>query len=138
MLNRHEIREAAFKALFAIDADPAVDRDLTYAAVLPEDEPIPGYMLQLVDGVSAKNAELDEKIAGRLKKGWTLGRLSKTDLIILRLGLYEILYEDDLPSKAAVNEAVEIAKTFADEKSAKFINGVLAYFVNAETAAKQD
>ena len=134
MLNRHEIREAAFQALFAIDKNPDADRDITYAAVLPEDEVIPGYMLQLIDGVSAHTAELDEKISGKLKSGWNLNRISKTDLIILRLGLYEIQYEDDLPDKSAINEAVEIAKTYADEKSAKFINGVLANFIPADEA----
>ncbi|WDF83667.1 transcription antitermination factor NusB [Lacticaseibacillus pabuli] len=134
MLNRHEIREAAFKALFAIDKNPDADRDVTYAAVLPEDEVIPGYMLQLIDGVSEHTADLDEKLSGKLKSGWTLSRISKTDLIILRLGLYEIQYEDDLPDKSAINEAVEIAKTYADEQSAKFINGVLANFISAQEA----
>lgn len=130
MLNRHEIREAAFKALFAFDNNPEADRDVTYAAVLPEEESVPAYMLTLVEGVMANQAVLDETLTKHLKSGWTLGRISKTDLMILRLGLYEMQYEDDLPAKAAVNEAVELAKVYADEKSAKFINGVLANFIN--------
>lgn len=130
MLNRHEIREAAFKALFALDNNPEADRDVTYAAVLPDEETVPGYMLTLVDGVMSRQAELDAALTAHLKSGWTLGRISKTDLMILRLGLYEMQYEDDLPAKAAVNEAVELAKVYADEKSAKFINGVLANFIS--------
>jgi N utilization substance protein B len=129
MLTRHAIREAAFQTLFAIDADPDIDREMTYTAVLPEDETIPGYMLSLVDGVTLHQAELDKDIAAHLKKGWSLGRLSKTSLIILRLGLYEIKYESDLPDKAALNEAIELAKKFADAQTASFINGILAHFI---------
>ncbi|WP_155286708.1 transcription antitermination factor NusB [Lacticaseibacillus zhaodongensis] len=137
MLKRHEIREAAFKVLFALDTSPDADRDMAYAAALPENEAVPAYMLKLIDGVTANQDALDAQLSTHLKKGWTLKRLSKTDLIILRLGLFEITDEDDLPAKAAINEAVELAKTYADEQSAKFINGVLAHFVDAEdTAAK--
>lgn len=135
MLNRHKIREAAFKVLFALDASPDADRDMAYAAALPENETVPAYMLQLVDGVTANQASLDAQISQHLKKGWKLQRLSKTNLIILRLGLFEITDEDDLPAKAAINEAVELAKTYADDQSAKFINGVLAHFVDPEDNA---
>ena len=84
-----------------------------------------GYINDIVQGVMAKKEELDEKIRKYLK-GWTMDRISKTDLAILRLAIYEITYRDDIPYKVSVNEAVELAKTFSDSTSSSFINGVLA------------
>lgn len=135
MLTRHAIREAAFQTLFAIDANPDADREMTYTAVLPEGETIPGFLISLVDGVALHQTELDAEITAHLKKGWTLSRLSKTSLIIMRLGLYEIKYEDDLPDKAALNEAIELGKKFADEQTARFINGILANFIEPAAQA---
>lgn len=129
MLTRHDIRVAAFKTLFAIDTNTDADSEMIYAAILPEEEDVPDYLISLVDGVTDRREELDQAISEHLKKGWTLSRLSKTSLIILRLGLYEIKYEQDLPDKAAVNEAVELGKTFADNQTAGFINGILANFI---------
>ncbi len=137
MLTRHAIREAAFQTLFAIDANPDADREMTYTAVLPEEEIIPGYLISLVDGVLEHREDLDKAISEHLKKGWSLGRLSKTSLIIMRLGLYEIKYEDDLPDKAALNEAIELGKKFADAQTAGFINGILAHFISPETTQAQ-
>ncbi|WP_127848678.1 transcription antitermination factor NusB [Lacticaseibacillus hulanensis] len=134
MLTRHAIREAAFQTLFAIDANPDADREMTYTAVLPEDEPIPSYLISLVDGVLAHKDELDQELSGHLKKGWSLGRLSKTSLVIMRLGLYEIQFESDLPDKAALNEAIELGKKFADTQTAGFINGILANFIRPAEA----
>ena len=129
MRNRHEIREAAFQSLFALNANPEADHAAVYADVLASGEEVPDYLTELVDGVLAHQAELDEAISAKLKKGWTLSRLTKTDLIVLRLGLYEIQYETAMPDKAAINEALEIAKTYSDEQAAKFINGILGHFV---------
>ncbi|MFD1484340.1 transcription antitermination factor NusB [Lacticaseibacillus baoqingensis] len=131
MLGRHEIREAAFKALFALNANPEADREAVYADALPQDIETPAYMIELVDGVLAHQAELDAAISGKLKAGWRLERLTKPDLIMLRLGLYEIQYEA-LPDKVAINEAIELAKKYSDEQAAKFINGILAHFVKPD------
>ncbi|MCI1985621.1 MAG: transcription antitermination factor NusB [Lactobacillus sp.] len=133
MLGRHEIREAAFKALFALNANPEADRDAVYADALPADMVTPTYMVELVDGVLANQAALDAAIASKLKAGWRLERLTKPDLIMLRLGLYEIQYEA-LPDKVAINEAIELAKKYSDDQAAKFINGILAHFVKADQA----
>lgn len=129
MLNRHEIREAAFQTLFALDGNPDATREAVYADVLGEEAVAPQYLDQLVSGVLDHQSELDAAITGKLKKGWRLERLTKPDLIVLRLGLYEIQYETDLPNKVAVNEALELAKTFSDDAAAKFINGILGHFV---------
>lgn len=88
------------------------------------------YIEQVVLGITEKKDELDEKIKTYLK-GWTMDRISKTDLAILRLAVYEMLYREDIPCKVSINEAVELAKAFCEETSPSFINGVLAGVVNS-------
>ncbi|WP_125707003.1 transcription antitermination factor NusB [Lacticaseibacillus porcinae] len=131
MLGRHEAREAAFKALFALNANPDADRETVNADALPQGEETPSYMTELVDGVLAHEAELDAAITTRLKAGWRIDRLTKPDLITLRLGLYEIQYEA-IPDKVAIDEAIELAKKYSDDKAAKFVNGILAHFVKPD------
>ncbi len=75
--------------------------------------------------------EVEEKILEHLQ-GWKLDRLAKIDLSILRLGITEILYDESIPVKVSINEAVNLAKKYVDEKSGKFINGVLSHFANKE------
>lgn len=83
------------------------------------------YIKSIVNGVIEKKETLDETIKKYLKD-WTMDRISKTDLAILRVAVYEILYREDIPYKVSVNEAVELAKSFSDGGSPSFINGVLA------------
>ena len=83
-----------------------------------------------MSGIAEKKDELDEKIKTYLK-GWTMDRISKTDLAILRLAVYEMLYREDIPCKVSINEAIELAKAFCEETSPAFINGVLAGVVNS-------
>ena len=69
--------------------------------------------------------EIDEKISEKAK-GWRLERLAKAELAILRIAVFELLYDEDVPNPVAINEAVELAKQYGEEKSGRFINGVLA------------
>ncbi|MFD1393619.1 transcription antitermination factor NusB [Lacticaseibacillus jixianensis] len=131
MLDRHDTRAAAFKALFALASNPDADRADVYEEALPKGEEAPVYLTTLVDGVLANQGALDAQITEKLKKGWTLQRLSKPDLILLRLGLFEIQHVADVPDKVAVNEALELAKTYSSDADAKFINGILGHFVQA-------
>ena len=89
---------------------------------------IPAFLLNLVSGVRQSKDELDQQIAQHLKTGWTVERLTLVEKNILRLGVFEIT-SFDTPQLVAVNEAIELAKTFSDEKSARFVNGVLSQFV---------
>ena len=73
-------------------------------------------------------AEIDEKIEEKAE-GWDLSRLPKADLSVMRLAVYEILYDEDVPDSVAINEAVELAKCYGGEKSFRFVNGVLASVV---------
>ncbi|MBQ9279809.1 MAG: transcription antitermination factor NusB [Clostridia bacterium] len=88
------------------------------------------YIEDVCVGVSKCTEELDEKIKTYLK-GWTMDRIGKTDLAILRLAIYEILYREDIPYKVSINEAVELAKTYCDDASPSFINGLLAALINS-------
>ncbi|MGX5377120.1 transcription antitermination factor NusB [Ligilactobacillus sp. LYQ135] len=130
-ITRHQVREIAFQTLFAINSNPDANVQTVIDSLLEERHVTkqPEYLATLVDGVLARQADLDEMISSKLNAKWTLSRLSKTDLIILRLGLYEIKYVNDIPAKVALNEALQLANEFSDEKERSFINGVLSNFI---------
>lgn len=87
------------------------------------------YIAEKVKGVCAMLPKIDEDIAA-YSKGWKISRMPKTDLAILRLAVYEIRYDEKIPGKVAVNEAVELAKRYGSEDSSAFINGVLSRFIS--------
>ena len=78
----------------------------------------------LVAGVELHRDELDAVIAAHAR-GWNLSRIARVDLCILRIAVYELMFEQDIPVGASINEAVELAKSFGEEKSPQFINGIL-------------
>lgn len=128
-LNRHMIREEAFQVLFALQSNSDADLTTVYESVPHHDEKqVPAYLQTLVNGVRDHQDELDDQIKGLLAKGWTIDRLAKPDLVILRLALYEMQYVDEVPTVVAINEALELTKTFSNDKSRKFINGALGKF----------
>ena len=77
--------------------------------------------------VLGKLPEIDERI-NQEARGWRTGRMAKADLAVLRLGVYEIMFDEDIPDGVAINEAVELAKSFCSDASPAFVNGVLARF----------
>lgn len=145
-LTRHIIREKALLSLFPLD----VNDDLTQEAAIEfalnngradeinEEESafIPEYLDQLVSGVCQNKYELDETISEHLNN-FSIKRIAKTDLIILRIALYEMQYVDDVPDKVALNEAIELSKKYSDDASRKFINGVLSNCIQ-NTTQKED
>jgi N utilization substance protein B len=95
------------------------------------------FIVNLVNGVVAKQTELDETLQP-LAPEWPLSQVARMDRIVLRMGLYELLFEKDVPPKVAINEAVELAKAFGSENSSKFINGVLGTaYKNIEGAPQE-
>ena len=78
--------------------------------------------------ISEKLEEIDAKI-NEVSEGWKTGRMGKVDLTLIRLAVYEMLYEEDVPAKVAINEAVELAKQYGTDNSPSFVNGVLAKLV---------
>lgn len=85
----------------------------------------------LVRGVDARREEIDAILTSKLSQGWTLLRLDKTMLQVLRAGAYELMARPDVPQAAAISEYVDVAKAFFDDREAKFVNGIL------DAAAKQ-
>lgn len=117
--------------LFALNANADADQDALYQRVLTDDPdqivPVPEYLKTLVTGVLAHQSELDAQISQYLSTGWQLQRIAKTDLVIMRIAFFEIEHVSDVPNRVAVNEALELAKNFSDDRSRRFINGVLAH-----------
>lgn len=128
-LTRHAVREEAFQVLFALQTNSDAELATVYQSIPHHDkQEIPAYLTALVKGVSNHQDELDQQISSLLASDWTIGRLAKPDLIILRIALYEIQYVDGVPTAVAINEALELAKEFSNDKSRKFINGALGKF----------
>lgn len=130
-ITRHQIREIAFQTLFAINSNSDTDANVVIDSLLEEKQlsQRPEYLMTLVNGVLEHQNQLDDLISSKLDAKWTLSRLNKIDLIILRLSLFEIKYVQDVPGKVALNEALQLAKEFSDEKERGFINGVLSNFI---------
>ena len=132
--SRRGLRQRAFQALMSLEYEGdlveacrfAYDKD--EGADKATEADIPAFLLNLVSGVVQSKDDLDKKIAQHLKKGWTVDRLTLVEKNILRLGIFEIT-EFDTPQLVAVNEAIELSKQFSDEKSSKFINGILSQFI---------
>lgn len=121
-MNRTEARERALQSLYQMEMSGLnVDEAINNL----EMEGDRSYIVHLVEGVMTRKTDIDERIRKYLK-GWSLERISYIDRAVLRIGTYELLYEAELPDLVAIDEAIELAKKFGDEKSAKFINGVLS------------
>jgi N utilization substance protein B len=123
---RHRARVLALQALFELDtvghpADQAVERAVESAVADPEARK---FALELVRGVLGNTKQIDETIQ-QTAPAWPLDQIAAVDRNILRLAIYEILIDNRVPMRAAINEAVELAKEFGGENSPKFINGVL-------------
>lgn len=112
------------QALFQIDVSKT-DAGAAIEHVL-DGAPADDYLSRLVNGVIKHQNKIDEVIKKHLEK-WTIERLAIVDRNLLRIALFELMFcADEVPPNAAINEAVEIAKTFGDENSGKFVNGILA------------
>ena len=133
-LSRHEIREKALQALFPLDFNQELTKkdainhalSIDQQEIVNEDAFVPVYLDELVGGVVEHQAELDKIIQKHLRSNWSIQRIAKMDLIILRLGIYEMLYNTQVPNRVVLNEAIELAKTFSDDQSRKFVNGILS------------
>ncbi|AXI80727.1 transcription antitermination factor NusB [Peterkaempfera bronchialis] len=129
---RSKARQRAFQILFEADhrgVDPqGVLADWVRRAREPKpDEGVPQvgeYTMRLVEGYAQHAARIDELISG-YSVGWTLDRMPIADRNILRLGAYELIWEDDVPDAVVLDEAVEIAKEFSTDESPAFVNGLL-------------
>ncbi len=125
--SRSEAREAVFTQVFqfATQRDNMEEARQLLLEEIPECEQNLGYITEVTNGILEHEAEIIDEINKHLKDGWTFKRLSKATRTILKVAIYEIKYCDDVPPKVAINEAVELAKKYCDEKEPRFINGLL-------------
>lgn len=96
-----------------------------------------GFIEELVKGINKTQADLDDKIRP-LAPEWPLEQIARMDRVILRIGVYELFYEKDVPPKVVINEAVELAKAFGGDNSSKFINGVLGSALRQKEGPKAE
>ena len=130
-MNRSAVRELAFKAMYGMEVQKEYDKEQLNLFINEnnlEDKQAIQYLNSIFDGVEAHNDEIIGLISENLKKDWTVQRISKVNLAILKIAIYEIKYME-IPFKVAINEAVELAKKYGDEAAPLFVNGVLASIV---------
>jgi len=127
---RHAGRELALQALYQIDTRGEVcNEDLALFFASFGRERTDGFALRLVDGVWRERELLDGTLADALEH-WSIGRLSRVDHNILRIAIYELLRMPDIPARVTIDEAIELAKTYGDQNSGRFVNGVLDQVAN--------
>ncbi len=133
-MSRRVLREQLFKLLFRIEFNNIEEMKEQCAFFFDDiDNPIEekdmDFIQKKFDLIMEKLSEIDAQINEKAK-GWTTERMAKVDLTIIRLGVYEMLYDEDVPTSVAINEAVELAKKFGQDESYSFVNGVLARFAS--------
>lgn len=123
---RREGREHAVQALYAVELNPSQPREAI--ALFWETEQFKsapkGFATELLVGILEHSKEIDARIAEK-SPNWSVSRMAKIDLAIIRVAAFELLYRDDIPKNVTINEAVEIAKKYGTEDSAAFVNGIL-------------
>lgn len=131
-MGRRELREHIFRILFRHDFFPVEELDeqaALYIENLKEPDPADAaYILEKSAKIMAMIPELDELINTHTT-GWNTRRMGKVDLTILRLAVYEMRYDDDIPASVAINEAVELGKRYGGDSTPAFVNGVLAKLI---------
>src|SRR5699024_7699582 len=125
-MKRHEAREKAFQTLFQIDINDiepviAINNILEY-------EKNDAFLTYLVEGVINNKQSIDKTISEHLEN-WSLPRLASVERTVLRIATFEIIYSEDIPENVSINEAVELANKYGEEKSGKFVNGVLSKII---------
>lgn len=123
---RREGRENAVQALYAVELSPAEPRE-AIRLFWESDRFKPaakGFAQELLSGLLAKCEDLDKTISAK-SPNWSISRMAKIDLAIIRLAAFELIYRDDIPKNVTINEAIEIAKKFGSEESPAFVNGIL-------------
>lgn len=132
-MNRSEIREQAFRLMYSLEIQKNVNLEEQIELYLEsnniDDKEAIDYIKDAVFGIQKNEDEIIKDIEKNLKSDWKIERISKIDLVILKLAIYEIKYKN-LPFKVVINEAVELAKKYGEDSSKNFVNGILASIVN--------
>ncbi|MFJ7933766.1 transcription antitermination factor NusB [Sporosarcina sp. NPDC096371] len=123
-MKRREAREKAVQTLFQLDnTELTIEEAIRYIVDLP----VNTFYEQLVRGTMEHQEAIDQTLVEKLEH-WSLDRLPKIERTVLRLAVYELMFNEEVPHRVVLNEAIELCKTFGDEKSGRFVNGVLSKF----------
>ncbi len=139
-MNRHLARTLAMQTLYEWDFQsekPLEDLLLANLEATDHADDDASFVKHLVEGVVAHKEEIDGFIQ-KTAPEWPLDQISVVDKSILRLAIYELIHEQDVPAKVAINEAVELAKTFGGDNTSKFVNGVLGTVYRQSDRYKED
>lgn len=136
-MKRTEAREQAFRLLYSLQLmdENNIEEQLEIFIQENEIKDKDGidYIKDVIVGTNKYNEEIEKSISENIKADWDINRISKIDLTLLKLGIYEIIYSK-LPYKVVINEVVELAKKYGDDNSKSFVNGVLASIVKKNEA----
>lgn len=131
-MNRSAIRELTFRLIYSMEIQKETNIeeqvDLYIESNNIDDENVKEYIKDVIFGINSNVEEITELIEKHLKSDWKIDRISKIDLSLLKLAIYEIKYKE-IPYKVAINEAIELAKKYGEDNSKNFVNGVLASVV---------
>lgn len=132
-MGRRELRERIFSLLFRVEFNHPEDMPEQIKLFFEDEETKTSeqdemYIAAKYGSIMARKEEIDASINEKAE-GWSVERMGKVELTILRLAVYEILYDDEVPAGVAINEAVELAKKFGQDSSGRFINAILAKYV---------
>lgn len=140
-MNRSKAREAAFKLLYSLQimSESNIEEQIE---LFIKDEEIDDreaikFITDIIEGTAQNNNDIEEQIKQNIKQDWTISRISKIDLTLLKLGIYEMIYAK-VPYKVVINEVVELAKMYGDDSSKSFVNGVLASIVKKNNLTEDD
>jgi N utilization substance protein B len=125
---RRDSRELALQILYALDTNPAVGIRETLQTFREEQSDVLSRVREfaedIVRGVQEHRDVIDEAIKAR-SRNWSLARMPRVDLNVMRLATFELMFRSDIPKKVSINEAIEIARRFGDKESPSFVNGIL-------------
>lgn len=130
-MQRSAMRELAFKLVYEIEMQKEMNNDQFEIFIENNEitnEKVINYLENIVKGLKENSEEINRLITTNLKDNWSLNRISKINLSLIKIAIYEMVY-NELPYKVAINEVVELAKKYADDSAPVFINGILASVV---------
>ena len=133
-MKRTELREVLFKLLFRAEFNDVTEMPVQMQLFFNNDadnlkikDDDREYIIKREEDILSKLTEIDKEISDKAT-GWTIDRMGKVDLAIIRLAVYEIMFDEEIPLGVSINEAVELAKKYGRDESGSFVNGVLAKF----------
>ena len=127
-MQRSAMRELAFKLVYEMEVQKDEEIEIFLENNEVTDEKVIEYLKDIKDGITENAEQINSLITSNLKENWSLNRISKINLSLIKLAIYEMIYKD-LPYKVAIKEVVELANKYADDSAPVFINGILASVV---------